>query len=136
MRDMRALIRELGSNGHTVLLSSHLLGEVQQLCDRVGVIARGQLIAESTVDDLRGQAGLLVRAEPLDLAREHAERLLGAEQVSAVDGTLRLQVAPSEAGRINHALVAADIVVSELRLLERTLEEVFLEMTGSEVEDR
>ena len=136
MRDMRALIRELGSSGHTVLLSSHLLGEVQQLCDRVGVISRGQLIAESTVDDLRGQAGLLVRAEPLDLAREHAERLLGADQVTAVDGTLRLQAAPSEAGRINHALVAADVVVSELRPLERTLEEVFLEMTGSEVEDR
>ena len=136
MRDMRALIRELGSSGHTVLLSSHLLGEVQQLCDRVGVISHGRLIAESTVDDLRGQAGLLVRAEPLDLAREHAERLLGAEQVSAVDGTLRLRVAPSEAGRINHALVAADVVVSELRPLERTLEEVFLEMTGDMEEDR
>jgi ABC-2 type transport system ATP-binding protein len=136
MRDMRALIRELGSSGHTVLLSSHLLGEVQQVCDRVGVIAGGKLIAESTVDELRGEAGILVRAEPLDLAREHAERLLGAEQVTAVDGTLRLRAAPSEAGRINHALVAADVVVSELRPLERTLEEVFLEMTGSEVEDR
>jgi ABC-2 type transport system ATP-binding protein len=136
MRDMRALIRELGSSGHTVLLSSHLLGEVQQVCDRVGVISHGRLIAESTVDDLRGQAGLLVRAEPLDLAREHAERLLGPEQVSAVDGTLRLRVAPSEAGRINHALVAADVVVSELRPLERTLEEVFLEMTSDLEEDR
>ena len=136
MRDMRALIRELGSSGHTVLLSSHLLGEVQQVCDRVGVISHGRLIAESTVDDLRGQAGLLVRAEPLDLAREHAERLLGAEQVSAVDGTLRLRVAPSEAGRVNHALVAADVVVSELRPLERTLEEVFLEMTTDMEEDR
>jgi ABC-2 type transport system ATP-binding protein len=136
MRDMRALIRNLGSSGHTVLLSSHLLGEVQQLCDRVGVISHGRLIAESTVDDLRGQAGLLVRAEPLELAREHAERLLGADQVTAVDGTLRLRVAPSEAGRVNHALVAADIVVSELRPLERTLEEVFLEMTGDMEEDR
>jgi ABC-2 type transport system ATP-binding protein len=136
MRDMRALIRELGSSGHTVLLSSHLLGEVQQVCDRVGVISHGELIAESTVDDLRGQAGVLVRAEPLDLAREHAERLLGAEQVSAVDGTLRLRAAPSEAGRINHALVAADVVVSELRPLERTLEEVFLEMTSDLEEDR
>jgi ABC-type multidrug transport system ATPase subunit len=136
MRDMRALIRELGSSGHTVLLSSHLLGEVQQLCDRVGVISRGRLIAESTVDDLRGQAGLLVRAEPLELAREHAERLLGADQVTAVDGTLRLRVAPSEAGRVNHALVTADVVVSELRPLERTLEEVFLEMTGDMEVDR
>ena len=62
MRDMRGLIRDLGERGHTVLLSS-LLGEVQQLCDRVGVISGGRLLAESTVDDLLGQAGLLVQAE-------------------------------------------------------------------------
>jgi ABC-2 type transport system ATP-binding protein len=130
MRDMRALVRELGSRGHTVLLSSHLLGEVQQVCDRVGVIARGELIAESTVEELRGHAGLLVAAEPLDLARARAEQLLGPENVAVVDGTLRLATDPSEAGRVGHALWSAGLVVTELRPLERTLEEVFLEMTG------
>jgi ABC-type multidrug transport system ATPase subunit len=136
MRDMRALIRELGSSGRTVLLSSHLLAEVQQLCDRVGVISRGELIAQSTVDELRGEAGLLVAAEPLDLAREHAEKLLGADQVSVVDGTLRLRTAPSEAGRVNRELVTAGLVVTELRPIERTLEEAFLEMTDGEENGR
>jgi ABC-2 type transport system ATP-binding protein len=132
MRDMRALIRQLGSRGHTVLLSSHLLGEVQQVCDRVGVISRGELIAESTVAELRGEAGLLVAAEPLELARASAEELLGAENVAVVDGTLRLRVDPSHAGKVSSALVAAGSTLTELRPLERTLEEAFLEMTGAE----
>jgi ABC-type multidrug transport system ATPase subunit len=129
MRDMRALIRELGSSHRTVLLSSHLLGEVQQLCDRVGVIAHGELIAESTVDELRGGATLLVAAEPLHDARERAEKLLGPDSVAVVDGTLRLRADPSEAARVNSELVSAGVRVSELRPLERTLEEAFLEMT-------
>jgi len=132
MRDMRALIRDLGARGHTVLLSSHLLGEVQQVCDRVGVISRGELIAQSTVAELRGQAGLLVAAEPLDLARASVERLLGPQNVVVVDGTLRLRTEPSQAGRVSGALAAAGVVLTELRPLERTLEEVFLEMTGAE----
>jgi ABC-2 type transport system ATP-binding protein len=132
MRDMRALIRELGSRGHTVLLSSHLLGEVQQVCDRVGVISRGELIAESTVAELRGEAGLLVAAEPLELARAAAEELLGAEHVTVVDGTLRLRVDPAHAGKVSTALVQAGSTLTELRPLERTLEEAFLEMTGAE----
>ncbi len=92
MRDMRALLRDLGERGHTVLLSSHLLGEVQQLCDRVGVISGGRLLAESTVDDLLGQAGLLVRAEPLDAgprvpraAGRRRQRRRGRRRLPAAD---------------------------------------------------
>jgi ABC-type multidrug transport system ATPase subunit len=132
MRDMRALLRDLGERGHTVLLSSHLLGEVQQLCDRVGVISGGRLLAESTVDDLLGQAGLLVRAEPLDKAREILERLVGNGNVAQADGSLRLRTAPELAGRVSRALADADVTLTELRPLERSLEEVFLEMTGTE----
>src|SRR5919107_723269 len=66
MADMRALIRRLGSGERTVLLSSHLLGEVEQICDRVGIISQGRLIAESTVEALRGGAALLVTAKPAD----------------------------------------------------------------------
>ena len=132
MRDMRALIRDLGERGRTVLLSSHLLGEVQQLCDRVGVISRGRLLAESTVDDLLGQAGLLVRAEPAGPARETLERLVGAGNVAADDGSFRLRTGPEQAGRVSRALADAGVTLTELRPLERTLEEVFLEMTGTE----
>lgn len=129
MADMRALIRRLGSGERTVLLSSHQLGEVEQICDRVGVISAGRLIAESTVEELRGKGALLVGAKPLNRAREHVEQLLGAEQVEVLDGTLRLDADPAIAGRINRELVGAGVEVTELRPIERTLEEVFLEMT-------
>ncbi len=134
MADMRDLIRSLGSGERTVLLSSHLLGEVEQICDRVGVISKGRLIAESTVEELRGGAALLVAARPLDRARERVERLLGAGRVQTIDGTLRLDADPATAGRINRELVGANVEVTELRPMERTLEEVFLEMTNQKGE--
>jgi ABC-type multidrug transport system ATPase subunit len=134
MADMRGLIRSLGSGERTVLLSSHLLGEVEQICDRVGVISHGRLIAESTVEELRGKGALLIGAKPLDRAREHVEQLLGAERVEVLDGVLRLDAEPAVAGRINRELVGAGVEVIELRPIERTLEEVFLEMTDQKGE--
>jgi ABC-2 type transport system ATP-binding protein len=135
MADMRTLIRTLGSGDRTVLLSSHLLGEVQQVCDRVGVISNGALIAEGRVDELRGPGSILVRAEPLAAARARVERLLGAGHVEVLDGTLRLDSDPADASRINRELVLAGISVSEVRQVERTLEDVFLELTGQEGAD-
>jgi ABC-2 type transport system ATP-binding protein len=132
MADMRTLIRRLGDDGCTVLLSSHLLGEVQQLCDRVGVIANGRLVAESTVAELRGTAGLRVRAEPLDLAADWARTLLGADRVRVTDGGLDLTVAPERAAWLNAELVGAGVAVSELRRHERDLEQVFFELTRGE----
>jgi ABC-2 type transport system ATP-binding protein len=134
MADMRSLIRRLGSGDRTVLLSSHMLGEVQQVCDRVGVISRGALIAEGTVDELRGRGSVLVRAEPMTLARESAERLLGTRRVEVLDGALRLDADPQDAPRINRELVLAGVAVSEFRQIERTLEDVFLEMTREEAD--
>jgi ABC-2 type transport system ATP-binding protein len=130
--DMRDLIRTLAGDGHTVLLSSHMLAEVQQLCDRVGVISKGKFVAEGTVAELRGQGHLMVSAHPWDLARSHAERLLGPERVSMVSGLLRLDAAPEDAARINRELVTAGVDVAEIRWAEKDLEEVFFEMTQSD----
>jgi ABC-2 type transport system ATP-binding protein len=132
MADMRSLIRRLGSGDRTVLLSSHMLGEVQQVCDRVGVISRGALIAEGAIDELRGRGSLLVRAEPLAAARETAERLVGTDRVEGLDGSLRLDCDPADAPRITRELVLAGVAVSEVRPVERTLEDVFLQLTGEE----
>jgi ABC-2 type transport system ATP-binding protein len=129
MADMRDLIRTLADQGQTVLLSSHLLGEVQQICDRVGVISGGRLLTESTVAELRGRATLLVRADPLPAARTVAERVVGAAHVSTVDGVLRLSTGPERAAEVTRALVLADIAVHEVRPQERTLEDAFFEMT-------
>jgi ABC-2 type transport system ATP-binding protein len=131
MVEMRALIKELGRGQRTVLLSSHLLGEVEQICDRVGVIQKGQLVTEGTVEQLRGGVTLLVRAQPLSQARETLDRLLGSDAVSIEDGALRLKVDPSRAPEITRALVAVGVEVIEVRTGERSLEEVFLELTGN-----
>jgi len=125
--EMRALIRRLGSGNRTVMLSSHLLNEVQQISDRVAIIRKGKLVAQGTVHELRGESAIVT---PVDAARRQLDRMLGAAAVTAVDGTLRLSVDPDKAADINEALVGAGIKVSELRAVERTLEEVFLTLTG------
>jgi len=132
MADMRVLIRRLGKDERTVLLSSHLLGEVEQVCDRVGVIHKGRLISEGAVEDLRGGEALLVRAEPLEEAARIAGRLEGVEGVEKTNGALRLKTAPERAAEINAKLVSAGLRVSELRPAERSLETAFLELTDGE----
>ena len=129
--EMRALIKNLRTGGRTVLLSSHLLNEVELTCDRVGVIASGKLVAEGTVDELRGRGGsaLLVRADPIDRARALLESLLKPENVQVKDGIFSLSVEPSQAASINRRLVADGIDVSELRVAEQSLEDVFLQLT-------
>ncbi len=131
MRDMRRLIRELGSDGRTVLLSSHLLGEVQQICDRVGIIDSGRMVAEHNVEDLRGEQELLVRAEPQQTAHAVLTKLLGANAVHRYDETLRVQVDPGRAAEVNRVLVEAGVAVSELHSTERALEDLFFELTTS-----
>jgi ABC-2 type transport system ATP-binding protein len=130
MAEMRAFIRSLGRDGRTVLLSSHLMGEVEQVCDRVGVIRAGALVAEGTVDELRGQAGLRVRAEPVRAAARVIGAVPGVEAVSPVDGLLDVAVDPAQAPAINRALVEAGLDVSELYAAKASLEDVFLELTG------
>jgi ABC-2 type transport system ATP-binding protein len=66
--EMRSLIRRLSLGDRTVVLSSDCCPKVQRLCDRVGVIAHGRLLAEGTVDELTGRGSLLVRVEPLEPA--------------------------------------------------------------------
>ena len=129
--DMRRLIRALADAGHTVLLSSHMLAEVQQLCDRAGVISKGKFVAEGTVAELRGHGALMVSAQPQEEALRHAERILGSQRVSVVGDQLRLDAEPEDAARINRELVTAGLDVTELRWAEKDLEDVFFEMTGS-----
>ncbi len=130
MRDMRGLIRRLGAEGRTVLLSSHLMGEVQQICDRVAVIDRGRIIAESSVDELRGHGELVVSAAPSDRARELVEARPEVRSVRVVDGTLRVEMDSRHTAELARCLVTAGIAVTELRREERELEDVFMEMTG------
>ncbi len=131
---MRKLIVDLGHEGHTVLVSSHLLDEVEQMCTRIGVIKTGRLIAEGTMAELRsGPSTLEVRAEPQDRARELLQRMVGADAVQENDGMFRLHAEPEQAARLNRSLVEDGVEVSHLAVAQRSLEDVFLELTGTEV---
>jgi ABC-2 type transport system ATP-binding protein len=137
MAEMRSLIRTLGTGERTVLLSSHLMPEIEQICDRVGVIAQGRLVAEGTVDELRGDNTLLIRADPLEEARQIVAQLQGVRKVEAAEGVLRISM--NRQGEINPAylnarLVAGGIAVHELRRDRTSLESVFLGLTSGRPE--
>jgi len=130
MAEMRKLIKDIGQGDRTVLLSSHLLGEVEQICDRVGVISNGKLVTQSTVQELLGEEGVLVRAQPIEQAQDVLTRMFGADAISRKDGAIHLKTKPENSVEINRQLVGAGIGVSELRPFERSLEEVFFQLTG------
>ncbi len=135
MAEMRALIRQLGHGDHTVLLSSHLMTEVEQICDRVGVISDGRLVAEGTVDELRGEDALLVGADPLEDGRRVVAGLAGVRSAEATNGALRIVTDPDAAldpAYVNQRLIAAGIAVRELRMEQASLESVFLSLTAAD----
>jgi ABC-2 type transport system ATP-binding protein len=130
--EMRALIADIKKEGRTVMLSSHLLNEVELTCDRVGVIAKGRLVAEGTVDELRARSGsstLLIRAEPAERAQQLLEEVVGRDKIRFTGGQFHLTVDPSQAASLNRRLVADGLDVSELRASEQSLEDVFLQLT-------
>jgi ABC-type multidrug transport system ATPase subunit len=131
MAGMRELIAELRRGRRTVLLSSHLLAEVEHLCDRVAVISHGRLVATGTVDELRGGAGagrLTIRADSPEHAAELVRRHRGVRSVLVVEGRLEVSVASGQAAAINRLLVEAGLDVHDLRQEEATLEDAFFEL--------
>jgi ABC-2 type transport system ATP-binding protein len=135
MADMRALIVDLAKGGQTVLLSSHLLAEVEEICDRVGVIARGRLLVESTVSELRGGRRLRVVGAPLDRALATAMRVAGEDAVQLDGSAVLVEAAPERMPEVVRALVTEGVDVHEATVSERTLEEVFFEMTDTGLHD-
>ena len=146
MREVRVLLRRLADDGVTVFVSSHLLWEVEAMCDRVGVLARGRLVAEGPPAELR-TTGDTVRLEVDDPKRARAalRRLrdvaLLATAPANQDGgasperTLWVRVAPpATAADVNAALVSRGVRVSALVPERATLEDVFLSLTeGADV---
>jgi ABC-2 type transport system ATP-binding protein len=138
MAEMRTLIRELGHDQRTVLLSSHLMNEVEQVCDRVGVIRGGRLVAEGTVDELRARTSetLRVQAEPFEKARQLIEACDQVRKVDAVDGTLRVELDQDQVPELNRTLVQAGVDVTELHWERASLEEVFFELTQEQGQEQ
>lgn len=137
--EMRNLIRELPGRGVTVLVSSHLLAEVELMCDRVTIINRGRLIADGAMAEILaasgGTGGHLLRVEP-DRTDAAVAALAadGLEASSAEPGTLAVNGAEN-GSRITRVLAANGIYLSELQGSRLDLERVFLSLTDGESGD-
>jgi ABC-2 type transport system ATP-binding protein len=133
MRDMRLLVRRLADSGMTVLLSSHLLAEVEELCNRVGIVDHGRMAYEGTLEELRRAAGIVYRLRTTDdesaLAVCRAQRGIADVAVSAHGGLVFR--APDEAavGELSRALTDAGALVLELSPSRATLEDLFFALT-------
>jgi ABC-2 type transport system ATP-binding protein len=133
-REMRQLIPRLAREGHTVLLASHLLVEVEQVCQRVAILKEGRVIAEGAVEALlRGEGALRVRVPASDLRRAQAElaRHKSINDVRVAGEDLSVDTA-ADGAEVNRILAEAGIYASEIVRSSRSLESVFLELTESE----
>jgi len=140
MLEMRALIRELVEvDGKTVFISSHLLNEVEQVCDRVAIIHQGQIIREGLVSELlAGESGQLrIQASPLPEALTALQPEWEAEFETGYEKTeipwIQVQAPPEAAPDIIRRLIEADINVHQVIEYNQSLEELFLQVTEQEV---
>jgi ABC-2 type transport system ATP-binding protein len=136
MRDMRELIRRLAGEGITVLLSSHQLPEVQELCDRVAIVDRGRVVYEGALADLRRQGGAGYRLRTTDDAR--ALELLRAQpgvehliNAHPPEHGLSFQAQERDVGGLSLALGQAGVGILTLTPELATLEDLFFRLTES-----
>jgi ABC-2 type transport system ATP-binding protein len=131
MRDMRLLIRRLADDGMTVLLSSHQLPEVQELCDRVAIVDKGRVVYEGALSDLRRQGGAGYRLRSTDDARalSVAREQEGIESPVLGAHGLGFQADESQVGALSLALGRAGIGILSLTPELATLEDLFFRLT-------
>ena len=137
MRDMRDLIRTLASEGITILLSSHLLYEVEELCNRVAIIRTGSIIYEGTLDDLLATAASGYRLKTRDPERARTLMLgrRGVENVLRDGDELYFSADEDAVAALSVALGEAHIPILQLVTEAASLEDLFLGMTAGESSD-
>lgn len=131
MREIRQLLRSLAENGTSVLLSSHLLNEVQQVCDRIAVLNKGRVVAQGRVEDLLNGQKPSVRLTVSDTgaAVRAFESLPGVENVQASGDTLIVMGVTSQAV-MNH-LLQNHIIPTEITAQKNDLESLFMDVTSA-----
>ena len=134
--ELRRMIRELAERGKTILISSHILTELAEICDSVGIIEQGQLLATGTVEEIQKQRStqreLTIRV--LEKSEEAAQSLKGTRCVGEpiVDGELirfSFEGTPQDQAEIVASLVGKGFRVAEVGVHQKSLEDVFLQVT-------
>jgi len=132
IRWMRDLLRDFADQGGTVLLSSHLLREVEIIADDIAMIGHGRIVCEGSKADLVRSMGTVARADDLAALRR-ALHAAGIETTESDEGGVATSAEPARVGR---AAFAAGITLTELRTADGGLEDMFLELTADTQRER
>jgi ABC-2 type transport system ATP-binding protein len=135
-REMRRIITQENERGATVFFSSHIMEQVEAVCDRVGILRRGQLVAEDTITELRRSTGATVSmtvevdGDP-EAALESLRPIEGVEEVTAEPAALEFVLTdPMAKGRTITAIVEAGLSVVDFAVEEQSLEDIFASYTA------
>lgn len=128
--EMRNLLRRLKDEGHTIFISSHVLHEIENVCDRIAILDQGRLVVQGRVHDLLASQGRIqIAVQPLDRAREVLKALSWIQEVSESNGRLLVKAPLERAAEVNEALARQEIFASEIQPQEDSLERYFLGVT-------
>jgi ABC-2 type transport system ATP-binding protein len=133
MRDMRALIKRLAGQGITVLLSSHLMGEVEELCDRVAIVGNGRVLYEGSLPELIASTAGRYELRTTDdiYATELASRRPDITDLQQTDGGITFAAEQRVVAELTIALGLAGVGIHALQARTASLEELFFRMTES-----
>jgi len=139
--EMRELLRELGAMGKTIIVSSHILSELAELCDWVGIIERGKLVASGSMEEINrlAQQGRTLRIQPLPGELDTLEEALrgqpGVGEIYPLNGALEVAFTGDEeaVAALLASLVAAGVRITSFTEASSSLEETFLRLTKGEV---
>ena len=135
MKEVRDLIRKLSQEGITILLSSHILHEVEQVCSTMAIINLGKLIKIGSVHDLLNESDTSVteiKAVPLIKASKVLESLDYISNIAESNGSFKVRIANNNLKKLTRELVKADIDVSAI-IPRTSLEDYFLSLTGDSI---
>jgi ABC-2 type transport system ATP-binding protein len=142
MRDMRLLVKRLAAQGITIVLSSHLLAEVEDVCNRVAIVQQGKIIYEGEIADLKRAAGMTYRLSTTDDERALAvcRAQPGVSEVRTSAGQISLVADDRSVAELSQALVEAGALIRTLAPQGASLEELFFSLTeqgeGADLEGR
>jgi len=130
-REVRTLVRELASDGTTVVVSSHLLAEIEQVCSHVGIMSRGRLVRQGALADVgTGTAATVAVQTGEPAAAAFVLQGLGLADIRCEAASVEAALGDAEPEAVTAALVHAGVGVRGLAVRRATLEDVFVELTG------
>jgi ABC-2 type transport system ATP-binding protein len=136
MREIRELIVDLGAQGKTVFLSSHLLNEVERTCTHVAILRRGRIVRQSSVRDLVARETLMaVKSDDLSSLAAALSSYSHATSVSRRDDMVLVRLDDDDPGSLNRYLAGQGIFLSYMAPQQQSLEEAFIDLTRDETAD-